>query len=65
MKIEADRTVCAAAGQCVLSAPHVFGQDDTEGVVLVLDASPPEEEREAVLEAVKRCPTQAIHLIED
>lgn len=65
MKIEADRTVCAAAGQCVLSAPHVFGQDDVEGAVVVLDANPPEEERQAVLEAVKRCPTQAIRLVED
>jgi ferredoxin len=49
----------------VLSAPNVFTQDDTEGAVLVLLSNPPESERQAVLEAVKRCPTQAIKLIED
>lgn len=65
MKIEANRSVCAASGQCVLAAPRVFGQDEVEGAVVVLDIHPPEHERAAVMRAVGECPTQALQIVED
>ena len=58
MRIEANRTVCAASGQCVLAAPRVFAQDEVEGAVVVLDVHPSEDERAAVMRAVQECPTK-------
>ncbi len=64
MKVTADQTVCAAAGQCLLAAPAVFDQADDNGVVVLLDADPPETQRAAVQEAVRNCPTSAIRIVE-
>jgi ferredoxin len=61
MRIEIDEDKCTMAGQCVLAAPNVFDQRD-DGVVLVLDAEPPESERAAVEDAIIRCPAVAIWL---
>ena len=62
MKIEADREVCIAAGNCVLSAEAVFDQDD-DGIVLLLAEEVPEGEEERVREAVKLCPSGALRLL--
>lgn len=59
MKINIDQDACCGAGQCTLVAPAVFGQDD-EGLVVLLDASPPPELADAVQEAVSMCPTGVI-----
>ena len=48
MRVEVDADRCCAAGQCVLTAPEVFDQDEDTGVVVLLDASPPAEQYEAV-----------------
>jgi len=64
VKVSADRTVCAAAGQCLLAAPAVFDQADEDGVVVLLNPDPPESERAAVEDAVNRCPTSAIRILE-
>ena len=63
MRITADSTRCVGAGQCVLSAPDVFDQDDDALVVLV-DGSPGDDDLELVRDAVDRCPAQAITLHE-
>ncbi|HEY0508224.1 MAG TPA: ferredoxin [Blastococcus sp.] len=63
MNITADTTRCVGAGQCVLSAPDIFDQDDDALVVLV-EVSPGEDELELVRDAVDRCPSQAITLHE-
>lgn len=63
LKVEANHEVCAAAGQCLLAAPNVFDQSDTDGTVVVLDLTPPDSERAAVLDAVHKCPTGAIKLL--
>jgi ferredoxin len=65
LKVEANGEVCAAAGQCLLAAPNVFDQSDKDGTVVVISTDPPESERSAVLEAVNRCPTSAIRIVED
>jgi ferredoxin len=65
MKIDIDDDKCTAAGQCVLAAPNVFDQRDADGVVIVLDATPPESERVAVEDAIIRCPAAAIWLADE
>lgn len=63
LKVEANHDVCAAAGQCLLAAPNVFDQSDEDGTVVVVNATPDDSERDAVLDAVSRCPTGAIKLV--
>jgi ferredoxin len=65
MKITIDPDVCIGAGQCVLSAGAVFDQDEDTGLVVLLDASPPEELANRVREAAAVCPARAISLDEN
>ncbi|WP_425826708.1 ferredoxin [Streptomyces fractus] len=60
MKITVDEPKCCGAGQCVLVAPEVFDQRDEDGIVLLLDATPPQEQHAAVREAAQVCPAAAI-----
>jgi ferredoxin len=66
MRIVADRDVCIGSGNCVLSAPQVFDQDDEEGLVVVL-VTPEVDQQDAdvVRQAVARCPSGALHLVDD
>ncbi|GAA4425892.1 hypothetical protein GCM10023169_24080 [Georgenia halophila] len=50
-RIEVDEARCVAGGQCVMTADDVFDQRDDDGVVVLLDADPPEERLEAVRRA--------------
>lgn len=59
MKISLDKSKCVASGQCVLSAPDVFDQDD-DGIVMLLDEDPPEMEYENVKQAARVCPVGLI-----
>ncbi|MEU6423725.1 ferredoxin [Streptomyces spiralis] len=60
MKITVNQDRCCSSGLCVLAAPKVFDQRDEDGVVVVLDPSPPPSEHRDVLEAATGCPTDAI-----
>ncbi|HEY0001288.1 MAG TPA: ferredoxin [Actinoplanes sp.] len=62
MKIVADRSLCVGAGQCVLTEPALFDQSPDDGIVIVLDDSPPPELHEAAHDAVLICPSQALSL---
>ena len=62
MQITVDEVTCVGAGQCVMAAPGVFDQRDDDGIVVLLDASPPAGDAAAVREAVALCPAAAIHL---
>ena len=62
MKVLADQEVCVGAGQCALRAPEVFDQDAYDGTVVVRRPVPPDAQREAVLEAVRLCPSGAIRI---
>ncbi|GAB4084779.1 ferredoxin [Myceligenerans cantabricum] len=59
MKINVDRDACCGAGQCVLVAPEVFDQD-SDGIVVLLDERPGDEYAGVVEEAVSMCPTGVI-----
>ncbi|MFC8080944.1 ferredoxin [Streptomyces sp. NPDC057307] len=59
MRVTADRDLCIGAGQCVLAAPEIFDQDD-DGLVVVVDSTPPESRLDAADEAALMCPARAI-----
>ncbi|OZV78213.1 ferredoxin [Micromonospora echinospora] len=64
MQVTADPTRCVGAGQCVLTEPTVFGQDD-DGTVVVLDDRPADDATMSrVREAVHICPGRALTLDE-
>lgn len=60
MQIAIDEGKCCGAGQCVLAAPDVFDQRDEDGIVVLLDAEPGEDQHTAVREAAAVCPAMAI-----
>ncbi|MFF5447816.1 ferredoxin [Streptomyces sp. NPDC012888] len=63
MNLHADKGRCIGAGMCALTAPAVFDQDDDEGLVILLDASPPPDQHTAVRLAVGHCPASALTLL--
>ncbi|MFJ2843088.1 ferredoxin [Streptomyces griseofuscus] len=62
-RIEIEMDLCCGAGACALAAPAVFDQNDDDGTVILLDATPPADQREAAQEAAARCPTSAIRVV--
>ncbi|KPI15606.1 fdxB, ferredoxin [Actinobacteria bacterium OK074] len=63
VRITVDRERCCGAGNCVINAPEVFDQDDTDGLVLLLVARPAEELEESVELAALQCPAGAIGVV--
>jgi ferredoxin len=59
MKVIVDMTLCDGNGVCMGVAPEVFEIDDDLNLIL-LDATPPEELRGKVEQAVISCPRLAI-----
>ena len=51
MHITIDETKCCAAGQCVLAAPNIFDQREDDGIVILLNADPSEDQWESAREA--------------
>jgi ferredoxin len=64
MKVTVDQDKCCGAGTCVLLVPDVFDQRDDDGIVILLDAAPPEQLHGIVREAASVCPAAAISLSE-
>jgi ferredoxin len=62
-KVRVTARKCIGAGQCVLSAPAVFDQDE-DGIVVLLDETPPDAEHENVRKAARLCPAVAITIEE-
>ncbi|HEX4222941.1 MAG TPA: ferredoxin [Pseudonocardiaceae bacterium] len=62
MRIILDEETCIGAGQCVLAAPDVFDQRDEDGIAVLLDEEPGEEQRTAVENAAVRCPALSIRI---
>jgi len=63
MKIVVDWDLCEGHGQCEFAAPDVFQIGDDGN--LQLNETPDESERSNVEQAVRRCPTRALTLLED
>jgi ferredoxin len=47
---------------CVVRAPDVFSQRNSDGLVMVLQEHPPAEQHAAARDAAAACPVQAITL---
>jgi ferredoxin len=62
MRVHVDMDLCQSNGECCFAAPEVFelGDDD----ILQYDATPSEELRAKVEEAVSVCPVTAISIVE-
>jgi ferredoxin len=60
--VAVDRDRCCSAGHCVIEAPEVFDQDERDGVVVLLDSTPPASLQGAVQSAARQCPSRAITL---
>ncbi|MFF4407405.1 ferredoxin [Streptomyces sp. NPDC002536] len=62
MRITADVDRCVGAGQCVLTAPEVFDQDE-DGLVTLLGTGDGHEDR--VRLAAGLCPSRSLTVHED
>ncbi|WP_104821421.1 ferredoxin [Kitasatospora sp. MMS16-BH015] len=60
MLVTVDRGRCCSSGQCVLTAPTVFDQSDEDGLVEVLQPTPPAYLAPDVRLAATLCPGRAI-----
>ncbi|QUQ64319.1 ferredoxin [Kutzneria sp. CA-103260] len=60
MKVSIDQSKCVAAGSCVAAAAAVFDQRDEDGIVVLLNASPPADLADDVRQAAAVCPAMAI-----
>ena len=63
MKVVVDVSLCNLHGLCLETLPEVFKIGD-DGVLHVLDETPPESLRAKVDKAVRECPTGAIFIEE-
>jgi ferredoxin len=60
MKIRLDRTVCDGFGVCAKHAPGYFSLDDWGYANLIGDGTVPDEDHDAVMNALMDCPVHAI-----
>lgn len=59
MRVTVDKDLCIGAGQCVVTAPDVFDQDD-DGIVELLTDTPSDGDAESVRDAAHVCPARVI-----
>ncbi|MFC6016835.1 ferredoxin [Plantactinospora solaniradicis] len=65
IQVTADLARCVGAGQCVLTEPAVFDQDEEDGTVVILDETPRDETTiTRVRQAIHICPSRALALAE-
>ena len=63
--VKVDSGVCVSSGNCALSAPAVFDQDDHTGMVVILEEHPSADELTNVRLAEELCPVRAIRILGD
>ena len=63
MRVRVDRVLCESNAVCVRLVPEVFEIDDDDRLVIKHD--PPETWRERLDQAVRRCPKQALSIVEE
>ncbi|GLY85436.1 MULTISPECIES: ferredoxin [Actinoallomurus] len=62
MRIKADTEVCVGSGQCVLTEPAVFDQDD-DGIVVLRTDHPDDQAAVRARRAVDLCPSRALSIV--
>lgn len=63
MRILIHHDACCGAGQCVLTAPEVFGQSESDGTVVLLRETPPPRLHRAAEQAADLCPNSVIEVL--
>ena len=63
MRVQVDRQLCESNGVCVRLVPEVFTLDDDDRL-RVAPGPLPEPLRQRAEQAVRRCPKQALTLVE-
>lgn len=51
---------CIGCGVCMQVCPNVFSLDENAGKVILISAETPDEEKEAIKEAIDSCPIGCI-----
>ncbi|MDX2939773.1 ferredoxin [Streptomyces ipomoeae] len=64
MRIKVDHEKCTSCGSCAMYYPELFDQDEEDGRVRLIVEYPSEVQGAEAKEAVFRCPTGAISLVE-
>ena len=64
MRVRVDRELCESNGVCVRLVPEVFELDDDDRLRFAQER-PPETLRARVEQAVRRCPKQALAILEE
>ncbi len=64
MRVQVDRDLCESNGVCVRLVPEVFALDDDDRLRLMQER-PPAALRAQVERAVRRCPKQALTIVEE
>jgi ferredoxin len=64
MRVRVDHNLCESNAVCVRLVPEVFEIDDDDRLQLRLER-PPESLRARVEQAVRRCPKQALSIIDE
>lgn len=65
MKVAVQERKCVASGQCVALSPAVFDQGEDDGLVMLLNDRPSEDDQDDVRDAAAACPALAIDIQED
>jgi ferredoxin len=65
MRIVADQSRCAGAGQCVLTDAALFDQSQEDGTVIVVTPDPPAAQHEHARQAVRLGPSGALSIEDD
>lgn len=63
MRVVVDYELCESNGLCMAVAPEVFEVRDDDNLY-ILDETPPEALRDRLELAVRRCPKQALKLLD-
>jgi len=64
MRVRVDADRCVGHGMCRLACPEVFELSDDDGHAYVVEEIVPPDLEEAVRQAVRGCPEQAIEAFE-
>jgi ferredoxin len=62
-RVEADLDLCQGHAMCEVEAPDHFTVPK-RGKVEILNPEPPEQDRDAVQNAIEMCPTRAVSILE-
>ena len=65
MRVVADLSRCESNAVCMAVAPEVFEVRDDDRLYLVTNQPPPGPIAGRAREAVRRCPKQALSIVED